>query len=68
MCFGRGGLTLKKFSISLLIDDTMKIRIRTLKCKRCGHEWVPRKRDVRICPRCKSAFWDEEKKKKKDTP
>ena len=33
-----------------------------IKCKRCGHEWVPRQVDVRICPKCKSALWDVPKK------
>lgn len=48
----------------------MKIKIYTLKCQRCGKEWVPRKVDVRLCPRCKSPFWDTPKiregKEKKD--
>lgn len=31
-----------------------------LKCERCGHVWIPRKPGglVRICPKCKSAYWD----------
>lgn len=33
------------------------------KCLRCGHTWVPRKKDCpRICPKCKSPYWDREKK------
>ena len=32
-----------------------------LKCKRCQHEWIPRQKDVRQCPKCKSAYWDEKK-------
>ncbi len=32
-----------------------------LKCLRCNFEWNPRKKEVRICPRCKSAWWDKEK-------
>ena len=33
------------------------------RCERCGHIWLPRKTnyDVRICPRCKSARWDQAK-------
>lgn len=28
-------------------------------CERCGHRWVPRKDETpRICPKCKSAYWD----------
>jgi Zn finger protein HypA/HybF involved in hydrogenase expression len=40
----------------------MKINTTKLKCKRCGHEWTPRKDDVRLCPSCHSAYWDLEKK------
>ena len=36
-----------------------------LECLRCGHRWFPRGKkgdknviEVRICPKCKSAFWD----------
>jgi predicted Zn-ribbon and HTH transcriptional regulator len=36
----------------------MRILIRKLYCNKCGHEWTPRIRDVRQCPRCKSAKWD----------
>jgi Zn finger protein HypA/HybF involved in hydrogenase expression len=36
----------------------VKLRIPTLTCLRCGHRWVPRQTDVRICPKCKSARWD----------
>ena len=39
-----------------------KINIPKLECKRCGHRWWPRKDDVTICPRCKSAYWDKVKK------
>ncbi len=31
----------------------MKIKIQKMICKRCGHEWVPRKEEVIICPKCK---------------
>lgn len=44
----------------------MKINIPLLKCLRCGHEWLPRqnKRPM-ICPKCKSAYWDQPKRAKK---
>jgi Zn finger protein HypA/HybF involved in hydrogenase expression len=29
-----------------------------LTCLKCGHTWIPRKTDVRLCPRCKTAYWD----------
>ena len=35
------------------------------KCERCGHEWVPRKaQEPKVCPKCKSPYWDVPKKKK----
>jgi len=36
----------------------------TNKCVRCGHEWTPRNEVIRICPACKSAWWDVEKDKR----
>lgn len=29
-----------------------------VECVRCGHKWIPRIKDVRICPKCKSPYWD----------
>jgi len=29
-----------------------------LSCKKCGHAWIPRKVDVRLCPKCKTAYFD----------
>ncbi len=37
----------------------MKIRLRTVACLKCGHEWAPRIVDVRRCAKCKSIRWDE---------
>jgi len=32
------------------------------KCKRCGHKWAQRKLEKpRICPKCKSPYWDKER-------
>ena len=39
----------------------MKIQITKLVCKRCGHKWVPKKEEIRQCPKCKSVWWDKEK-------
>jgi len=41
----------------------MNVKIKELECKRCGHRWAPRVNDVRICPKCKSAYWDKDTKK-----
>ncbi len=40
----------------------MIVKIPTLKCKRCNHEWHPHKSEIRLCPKCKSAYWDTAKK------
>lgn len=29
---------------------------------RCGHEWLPRGERPRVCPKCKSANWDQPKR------
>ena len=35
------------------------------KCKRCGHAWTQRTLEKpRICPECKSPYWDKERVKK----
>ncbi len=35
-----------------------------IECKRCGHKWIPRKVEIRVCPKCKSAYFDKPKDKK----
>jgi len=37
--------------------------IKLHKCKRCGKAWFPRKPGTpRICPTCKTTYWNEPKK------
>ena len=36
----------------------MKIEQNKIKCLRCGHEWVPRIEDVRVCLSCHSPKFD----------
>jgi predicted nucleotidyltransferase len=38
-----------------------ELEIPELHCYRCGNTWTPRGRVVRICPRCKSPYWEEPK-------
>lgn len=36
-------------------------------CERCGHEWIPRgdlEAQPKVCPKCKSAWWDSPAKTK----
>jgi len=40
----------------------MKIKIKKINCLRCGHRWIPRKTDVRMCPKCKTPYFDVPKK------
>lgn len=40
----------------------MKVKLPIIECKRCGYKWIPKKEDVRMCPRCKSVRFDEPKK------
>jgi DNA-directed RNA polymerase subunit RPC12/RpoP len=28
------------------------------RCIRCSHEWASKKEKPRVCPKCKSAYWD----------
>jgi uncharacterized protein len=35
------------------------VDIPELHCYRCGDTWTPRSPVIRICPRCKSPYWDE---------
>jgi len=58
------------------ISNKYKIKklVNAFKCLRCHHEWIPRvelsqlegklKKKPRICPNCKSAYWDLERKNK----
>ena len=36
----------------------MRIDLHSLGCSRCSHKWIPRKMEVRVCPRCHSPYWD----------
>lgn len=41
------------------------IVVKGYKCERCGHEWTPKKKgQPRVCPSCKSPYWDTPKQKK----
>ncbi len=40
----------------------MKVKLKVLRCKRCNHKWIPRKLEINICPKCKSALWNKNPK------
>jgi len=40
------------------------ITVMGYRCERCGHEWIPRRAtdaEPKVCPKCKSAYWDRPK-------
>jgi len=43
----------------------IEIRAQGFGCERCGHEWIPRniKREPKVCPKCKSPYWNVKRKK-----
>lgn len=43
-----------------------KVPVLGYRCQRCGHEWLPRrnsKNPPRVCPHCKSPYWDKPRTK-----
>jgi len=44
-------------------NEVAVISTRKLICLRCGHRWVPRKDEVRVCPRCHNPYWDRPREK-----
>ena len=43
------------------------ITVMGYRCERCGHEWIPRNTaddEPRVCPSCKSPYWNRPKKQK----
>ena len=46
----------------------MPITVMGFRCERCGHEWIPRgnpDQEPKVCPKCKSPYWDRPKLKGK---
>ena len=41
-----------------------KVQLTGFQCTRCRHTWVPRDVDEppRVCPACKSPYWDRPRK------
>lgn len=41
------------------------VKLSGFKCERCRHEWLPRNHEdnPRVCPKCKSPYWDKPRKR-----
>ena len=40
------------------------IKVEGYECERCSHQWVPRDdKPPKVCPKCKSPYWDRPRKK-----
>jgi len=47
-------------------DNSGRFKLPTLNCVRCGHTWPPRTQNLpKVCPKCKSPYWNTEKRGKK---
>ena len=41
-----------------------EITLKGYKCERCGHKWIPREKEKpRVCPKCKSPYWDRKRER-----
>jgi predicted Zn-ribbon and HTH transcriptional regulator len=47
----------------------VQIKLWGFRCERCEHEWVPRnvEDEPRVCPKCKSPYWNKPRKEAKDS-
>ena len=46
-----------------------KITLSGWRCERCGHTWVPKQEtagEPRVCPKCKSPYWNRPRKTAKN--
>jgi predicted Zn-ribbon and HTH transcriptional regulator len=45
----------------------VKLLVWGYRCERCRHEWVPREKaqEPRVCPKCKSPYWNRPRKSQK---
>jgi len=43
-----------------------EFKVKGFLCERCGHKWKPRNmnEEPRVCPKCKSPYWNKPRKKK----
>ncbi len=45
----------------------IRLELEGYRCERCKHEWVARgKEEPKVCPKCKSPYWNVPKKSQKN--
>lgn len=47
--------------MSITLTDDVKVDLPKVRCRRCGHRWVPRKVSPKRCPDCKTPYWKTER-------
>jgi len=62
-----GGIYLKVDTETPPRAGMAKVQVWAWKCERCKHVWMPREEGVapKVCPKCKSPYWDRPRKPKK---
>jgi len=53
----------KKLGVKKEMQPTIKIS--KVKCKKCGHKWVPKIKNPKRCPVCKNKWWEPYQRKNK---
>ena len=52
--------SIKTFIYDYNLYIVMRKKIKIVKCNRCNHEWVLRKKsEPKWCPRCRSPYWNK---------
>ncbi len=62
-------ISLTSIPFAHILVGMAKVQLSGYRCERCGHEWLPRKQeegkqqpDPRVCPKCKSPYWNTPRK------
>ncbi len=52
-----------------ILPGMVRVQLWGFRCERCEHEWLPREknREPRVCPKCKSPYWNLPRKAKAAT-